>query len=467
MRRLPTFVRARANNLAARIPILPGLLARAQARIYLATNGRRWNRKWGMPLLVLETVGRRTGLHRATPLIYLEGHDRVVVLPARAGSRQPPAWALNLQSNPEAVAIIDGHRRKVRARVLEGDEHEAAWQEYARRLPDIEEFQRLARRRLPLLALDSAGGESPEEAIEKRRHSTRGQLGPPRKITLPQGTVSYRDVGAGPTLVFMHGLWVNGDVWRNVADALQPNYRCVVPDLPLGSHTYPLGHGVDLTPSGVAQLMVDFMNALDLRDVTLVSHDTSNAFAQVLVTEHPARVARLVMAPGDAFWNFLPPAIRPMGWIMRSPAAALAVSHFWHTKMGRALIMLPLAKHRVPPAILESNFAPATLSEGVRDNLVEVMRHAKPSVTRRAARTLHRFSGPTLIVWNQSHTIIFPRRHAYQLAARLPHAQVQLVDDAFAFIPEDQPEAFAAMIDRFVADTGPRPNALEHRTGAP
>ncbi len=93
-------------------------------------------------------------------------------------------------------------------------------------------------------------------------------------VRLGQGFVRYREVGEGPVIIFVHGLLVNGDLWRKVVDELANGYRCVVPDLPLGAHPRAMAPEADLGPTGLARLVDDFMTALDLRDVTLVGNDT-------------------------------------------------------------------------------------------------------------------------------------------------------------------------------------------------
>ena len=66
-------------------------------------------------------------------------------------------------------------------------------------------------------------------------------LGEQREIALPQGTIRYRERGSGEPIVFVHGVLVNGDLWRGVAPRLaERGYRCIVPDLPLGSHELPM-----------------------------------------------------------------------------------------------------------------------------------------------------------------------------------------------------------------------------------
>ena len=83
-------------------------------------------------------------------------------------------------------------------------------------------------------------------------------------IDLPQGTLQYDDLGSGPAVVFIHGLHVNGKLWRKVTPSLSRVARCIVPDLPLGSHQIPMRGNADLSVDGVAKLVSDRMEALDL-----------------------------------------------------------------------------------------------------------------------------------------------------------------------------------------------------------
>src|SRR3954471_10841826 len=117
---------------------------------------------------------------------------------------------------------------------------------------------------------------------------------PPLEVRLPQGTIRYRDTGAGTPLVFAHGLLVDGTLWRKVTPLLEGEFRCVVPDLPLGSHRVPMSADADLSPAGVGRILADFIAALDLEDVTLIGNDTGGAICQLVATEHPARLGRLV-----------------------------------------------------------------------------------------------------------------------------------------------------------------------------
>jgi pimeloyl-ACP methyl ester carboxylesterase len=129
------------------------------------------------------------------------------------------------------------------------------------------------------------------------------------EIQVTQGTLRYRDEGSGPVVVLIHGLLVNGSVWDPVAAAIGPDVRVIVPELPLGSHSLPMNADADLTPPGLARLIAELLERLELDDVTLVGNDTGGALCQVTVARHPQRIGRLVLTNCDAFENFPPQAL--------------------------------------------------------------------------------------------------------------------------------------------------------------
>src|SRR4051812_8916935 len=139
------------------------------------------------------------------------------------------------------------------------------------------------------------------------------------------GLLDYRERGDGPAMVFAHGAGVNGDLWRKVAPQLADRYRCIVPDLPLGAHSLPLPESVDdCSLFGQANLLADFIEALDLHDVTLVGNDTGGAISQAVVTSRPERIGRLVLTSCDAFDNYPPQGRRLAQAHLPSAARALA-----------------------------------------------------------------------------------------------------------------------------------------------
>src|ERR1022692_4106266 len=94
------------------------------------------------------------------------------------------------------------------------------------------------------------------------------------ELELSAGTIDYEDTGgSGPVIVFVHGLMMDGSLWRTVVKELRPDYRCVLPTLPLGGHRHPMLPGADLSMRGIAELLGEFIERLDLRQITLVMSD--------------------------------------------------------------------------------------------------------------------------------------------------------------------------------------------------
>jgi F420H(2)-dependent quinone reductase len=108
----------------------------------------------GMPVLVLTTVGRRSGKRRSTPLGYIRHGDAFAVLASNAGSDRHPAWWLNLQADPTAEILADGESHAVTARQANAAEEEALWAEFARLNPGYDEYRRLTKRPIPVVLLE-------------------------------------------------------------------------------------------------------------------------------------------------------------------------------------------------------------------------------------------------------------------------------------------------------------------------
>jgi pimeloyl-ACP methyl ester carboxylesterase len=280
-------------------------------------------------------------------------------------------------------------------------------------------------------------------------------LGEQRTVELPQGTIAYRERGDGPVLLFVHGLFVNGDHWRKVVPLLAGRYRCVTPDLPFGAHSHPLRPDADRSAPGLARLIADLIETLGLDDVTVISNDTGDAITQVLVTEHPEHIGRVVLTPGDAFTNFLPWAIKPVRPLAYVPPLYDALLRVLPTRAGQWALLVLIARNFPDPEVLEGYFGPPLQNAGVRRDLREIVKRARPRYTLRAARKLRELRIPALIVWQRAPNPVFPKAHGRRLARIIPNARLEIVKDTLAFIPEDQPERLAALIAEFVPQGAP------------
>src|SRR6478736_1698982 len=211
------------------------------------------------------------------------------------------------------------------------------------------------------------------------------------EIQLSQGVVRYREEGTGTPIVLIHGLLVNGNIWDRLVPLLAAQGRCIVPDLPLGSHSLPMNKGADLSAPGLARLIAEFMERLELEDVTLVGNDTSGALCQLVVAYHPERLGRLVLTTCDAFENFPPPAVRPMLTALKLPGALAATSVLGRVRAvrGAAFKAMPLTVQPIPDEQVKSWVSPLA-DKRIRADLAKVVRGIDPAVTVAAAERLGR-----------------------------------------------------------------------------
>ena len=272
-------------------------------------------------------------------------------------------------------------------------------------------------------------------------------LGARKTTQIPAGTIEYRERGDGPALVFVHGVGVNADLWRAVAPALASDFRCISPDLPWGSHSHPLHPDVDLSLPGMARIVADFIESLDLHDVTIVATDTGGAVSQVLVGSHPERIARLVLTSCDAFEKFPP---TPQRYLLLAARSRLAMWLVALSAQFKLFQRTPLAygwvtSKPMPREVMRSFTRPVFRDPGVRRDMRRMLRAVTTRYTFEAAERLHRFDGPALVLWAENDKI-FPREHGRRLADLLPQGEFEIVPGCRTFIPVEQPDALVRRV---------------------
>jgi len=285
--------------------------------------------------------------------------------------------------------------------------------------------------------------------------SRSAELGEAREVHLQQGTVRYRERGSGTPIVFVHGVLVNGDLWRKVVSELGGDVRCLTPDWPLGAHEVALDPDADLSSPGMARLIADFLAALGLEDVTLVGNDTGGAFCQLVISEHPERIGRLVLTNCDAFENFPPPMARPLLWAGRIAPVAFLLARLLRGAIVQRLFAWSVAKRPVDRAILDSYFGPAAENASIRRDVRKVLRGIAPKYTLAAAAKFGEFQRPVLIAWAPEDRLLFAWKYAERLRDAFPNARLERIDDSLTFVPEDQPRRLAELIGGFVRETTP------------
>ena len=276
----------------------------------------------------------------------------------------------------------------------------------------------------------------------------------PTLVTTPRGDVEVRLEGPAdaPVLLFTHGALVSSTLWDSLVERLSGRYRCVIPDLPLGSHRVPLRADADLTPPAVADLVTEIMDALALTRATIVGNDSGGAIAQLIATRHPSRVERLVLTNCDAF-EVMPPRgygymkLFRFAWLARA-MGRLALRAPW---LGK----LPFTWGPLGACSLDDirNWTrPLATNPRISRDFAKFMADVDARHTMAAAMELRTFEQPVRLIWGDTDPF-FPVDLARRLVAQCPDASLTLVPGGRAYVMRDNPGAVAHAI----ADAVPLP----------
>ncbi len=125
----------------------------AHAGVYRATGGKLFGSMGKSPILLLNTVGRKTGRKRTSPLLYVMDGEDFVIIASKGGAATHPAWYLNLRANPEATVEIGDRELQVEAEVADPEDKARLWQKMVEIYPTYDDYQRKTEREIPLLVL--------------------------------------------------------------------------------------------------------------------------------------------------------------------------------------------------------------------------------------------------------------------------------------------------------------------------
>jgi pimeloyl-ACP methyl ester carboxylesterase len=279
------------------------------------------------------------------------------------------------------------------------------------------------------------------------------------EIELSAGTIEYQDTGGdGPAIVFSHGLVMDGSLWRDVVADLQADHRCLLPTLPLGAHRHPMHPDADLSMRGIAGLVTEFLDRLDLRDVTLAINDWGGPLL-LLEDGAPERIGRVVITSSEAFDN-VPPGLPGRASLVagRIPGGIRFAMQQLRLRPLRRLPMTFgwMAKRPIPDEIMDAWLEPVLAQRDVRRDLRKYVLSAKDGRRQLAAATerLRDFDRPTLVAW-ASEDRVMPPEHGRRLADLLPQGRLVEIADSYTLIPLDQPGELANAMRAFVRESEP------------
>jgi pimeloyl-ACP methyl ester carboxylesterase len=286
-------------------------------------------------------------------------------------------------------------------------------------------------------------------------------------VTLSAGTIHYEKSGPdeGRPIVFIHGYTMASSLWRPLTERLAGwGSLCLAPTWPLGAHREPMREGAELTMEGIAALVNEFLEALDLHDVVLVGNDTGGAIAQIVATTTPERLGALVLTSCDAFEHF------PPGGSFKTLIAAARFAATFHavvaplrTRMVRDQGYGKLAHADIDDLVREW-VEPALTDSRVREDLRRFTASLHTQTMVDTGARLPQFTKPALIAWSADDTF-FAVDDGRRLAEALPNSQFELIEGARTFSMIDQPDVLAELICEFAAARA-HPDALLGETVA-
>jgi pimeloyl-ACP methyl ester carboxylesterase len=258
------------------------------------------------------------------------------------------------------------------------------------------------------------------------------------------GDIAYLETGGDldPTALFIHGVFLNADLWRGQIDGLADVRRCLALDL--------LAHGESATPaSGTltvslqAEMVLAFLDAMGLDDVDLVGNDSGGAIAQLVVAQAPDRARSLTLTNCDTHDNWPPAAFAPIHDLARAGTLAAALGALITDPATARGIMASSFEHpdSLSDEVLSGFFAPFAQDEKAQA-VQEYVAGMDNAVTVDIRDDLAQFRSPTLIVWGTADEF-FDVAWARWLAATIP-GTVRSVELAGAklFFPLERPEEF-------------------------
>ncbi len=271
-------------------------------------------------------------------------------------------------------------------------------------------------------------------------------------IELSPGEIEYEDTGGnGPVVVMVHGLAMDWRQWRKVVTELDGDFRCVLPVLPMGAHRQPMRADADLSLRGMVRLLAEFLERLDLREVTLCFNDWCGA--QVMIADGlMERVGKLVLVSCEAFENYPPGLAGHAAWLSAKLPGGIPLMR--QTLLRPRLRRLPfifgqMTKHGVPDELMREWLEPLKRAEIRRDfrkytGQAMQGRHD----LRGATPALASFDRPVLVVWDTEGKMM-PTEHGRRLAEAFPDSRLVELPDCYTLIPEDQPVELTRAIREF------------------
>lgn len=262
------------------------------------------------------------------------------------------------------------------------------------------------------------------------------------------GEIAFTQRGAGSAALFVHGVFMNGYLWRHVIERVADLRRCLAIDL-LAHGATRMRESADLSFTGQAKMLNAFCDRLELSQVDLVANDSGGAIAQIFAARYPQRIRSLTLTNCDVHDNWPPPAFEASrravaeGKLADVLSAMLRDIHFARANFAIAYE----DPSRLSVETVREYLAPLAQSpERIRDLERWFAAAHDNSQTVQIEPLLRELRAPTQIVWGTA-DVFFSVEWAHWLAKTIPGARrVIELEGAKLFFPEERPDALAGAL---------------------
>ncbi|MGO4127279.1 alpha/beta fold hydrolase [Inquilinus sp. YAF38] len=262
-----------------------------------------------------------------------------------------------------------------------------------------------------------------------------------RRVDTPSGSVAYAEAGAGPVALFVHGVLLNGHLWRHQLAQLSDIRRCIAVDL-LAHGDTETGPGQDVSVTANAVMLREFLDALGIEQADLVGNDSGGGIAQIFAATNPERVRSLALTDCDAHDNWPPEAFKPFlamaasGGLRGVLDAMLADKDVYRS----AQALGPAYEHpeRVTDDDIEAYLRPLVRSDARTDDFRRFLAAFDSRHTLAVEDRLRTLTAPTLIVWGTD-DVYFDVKWSHWLAETIPGTRRRVdLKGARLFFPEER-----------------------------
>ncbi len=268
---------------------------------------------------------------------------------------------------------------------------------------------------------------------------------PRATVPLRRGDLAYVDHGdsGAPAALFVHGVLVNADLWRNVIPDVADVRRCIAPDLPAhGATPAPPGDraAAALSLDGLAATLDELCERLGLDRVDVVANDTGGAVAQVFAARFPHRIRTLTLTNCDVHDNFPPEAFKPFLALAESgelgPMVAAMAGDLTTARSAVGFAQGYAHPDQLPDELLESYLGPFVHDQG--QGLERFLTASSATELVAVEPLLAELRAPAQVAWGTA-DIFFEPSWAERLHEMIPGVErVTLVRDAMLFWPDER-----------------------------